>query len=237
MVDIGVMFEPDQIRSKFAAFDPLRVTSATAAAAGLAPPDLLAKEKKKAHGGLTRVFAGGGITTGAGSFSPEDVGMTAAEMNAPAIPAYVKQNASRLMGEGRAQLEKEYSQLKTPQGRADFIKRLGTALVGSPHDQLHFGLEIGDYVQSKIPAMSKPASVLFPPDDPDRIPKFSLADLHTTKEGDVYGGASGINTELKKMKFLGENEFPMMELPVSIFGPAMASKAGRGIKAMASKAK
>jgi hypothetical protein len=190
-----------------------------------------------AHGGLTRAFAGGGITTGAGSFSPEDVGMTAAEMNAPAIPAYVKQNASRLMDEGRAQLEKEYSQLKTPQGRADFIKRLGTALVGSPHDMLHMGLELGDYVQSKIPAMSKPESVLLPSDTKDRVPKFSLADLHTTKEGDVYGGSSGFNTELKKLKFLGENEFPMMELPTMLFGPAVASKAGRGLKALASKAK
>jgi hypothetical protein len=236
MVDIGVMFEPDQIRSKFAAFDPLRVTSATAAAAGLAPPDLLAKEKK-AHGGLARAFAGGGITTGAGSFSPEDVGMTAAEMNAPAIPAYVKQNASKLMDEGRAQLEKEYSQLKTPQGRADFIKRLGTALVGSPHDMLHMGLELGDYVQTKIPGMSKPESVMLPSNTKDRVPKFSLADLHTTKEGDVYGGSSGFNTELKRLKFLGENEFPMMELPTMLFGPAVASKAGRGLKALASKAK
>lgn len=190
-----------------------------------------------AHGGLTRAFAGGGISTSAGSFSPEDVGITAAEMNAPAIPAYVKQNASRLMGLGRAQLEKEYSQIKTPEGRADFIKRLGTALVGSPHDMLHMGLELGDYVQTKIPGMSKPSSVMLPSDTKDRVPKVSLADLHTTDEGDVYGGSSGLNTELKKLKFLGENEFPMMELPAMLFGPAVASKAGRGIKALASKAK
>jgi len=181
--------------------------------------------------------AGGGLTTSAGSFSPEEVGMTAAEMNAPAIPAYVKQNASKLMDEGRAQLEKEYSQLKTPQGRADFIKRLGTSLVGSPHDMLHWGLEIGDYLQTKIPGMSKPSSVMLPSDTKDRVPKVSLADLHTTKEGDVYGGASGFNTELKKMKFLGDNEYPLMELPVSIFGPSVAIKAGRGLKSMASKAK
>jgi hypothetical protein len=190
-----------------------------------------------AHGGLTRAYAGGGISTSAGSFSPEDLGMTSAEMNAPAIPAYVKQNASRLMDEGRAQLEKEYSQIKTPEGRADFIKRLGTSLIGSPHDMLHMGLELGDYVQSKIPGMNKPSSVMLPPDTKDRVPKFSLADLHTTDEGDVYGGSSGFNTELKKLKFLGENEFPMMELPTMLFGPAVASKAGRGLKALASKAK
>jgi hypothetical protein len=111
---------------------------------------------------------------------------------------------------------------------------------------LHMGLELGDYVQTKIPGMSKPESVMQAPDGKgsvvrlpsnDRVPKFSLADLHTTEDGDVYGGSSGFNTELKKLKFLGENEFPLMELPTMLFGPSVASKAGRGIKAMASKAK
>jgi hypothetical protein len=59
MVDVGVVFDPDQIRSRFAAFDPMRKTAATAAAAGLAAPDLLAEEKKKANGGLAHFAAGG----------------------------------------------------------------------------------------------------------------------------------------------------------------------------------
>jgi hypothetical protein len=41
------MFNPDQIRSRFAAFDPFRRNAAIAAAMGVAAPDLLAKEKKK----------------------------------------------------------------------------------------------------------------------------------------------------------------------------------------------
>ena len=45
LIDVGVVFDPDQIRSRFAAFDPLRKTAATAAAAGLAAPDLLAGER------------------------------------------------------------------------------------------------------------------------------------------------------------------------------------------------
>ena len=48
MVDVGVMFSPDQIRSRFAAFDPLRKTAATAAAAGLLSPDLLAAQEDQA---------------------------------------------------------------------------------------------------------------------------------------------------------------------------------------------
>ena len=46
LIDVGVVFDPDQIRSRFAAFDPLRKTAATAAAAGLAAPDLLAGERQ-----------------------------------------------------------------------------------------------------------------------------------------------------------------------------------------------
>ena len=45
LVDVGVVFSPDQIRSRFAAFDPLRKTAATATAAGLAAPDLLAAQQ------------------------------------------------------------------------------------------------------------------------------------------------------------------------------------------------
>lgn len=44
--NVVIPFEPDQIRSKFAAFDPWRRNAAIAAAMGVAAPDLLAKEKK-----------------------------------------------------------------------------------------------------------------------------------------------------------------------------------------------
>lgn len=41
------IIDPAQIRSRFAAFDPFRRNAATAAAMGVAAPDLLAKEKNK----------------------------------------------------------------------------------------------------------------------------------------------------------------------------------------------
>jgi len=47
-VDVGeerLVFNPEDVRSRFAAFDPFRRDAATAAAFGLAAPDLLAKEK------------------------------------------------------------------------------------------------------------------------------------------------------------------------------------------------
>lgn len=45
--DVYVAFSPDQLRSRFAAFDPFRKTAATAAAMGVAAPDLLAQELRK----------------------------------------------------------------------------------------------------------------------------------------------------------------------------------------------
>jgi hypothetical protein len=43
--NITAVFNPDQIRSRFAAFDPFRKTAATAATMGVAAPDLLAQEQ------------------------------------------------------------------------------------------------------------------------------------------------------------------------------------------------
>ena len=47
LIDVGVMFSPDQIRSRFAAFDPFRRDAAIAAAMGVAAPNLLAAEPEK----------------------------------------------------------------------------------------------------------------------------------------------------------------------------------------------
>jgi len=69
---VVIPFRPDQVRSKFAAFDPWRKDAATAAALGLAAPDLLAAEPEEyARGGLVgladkylprmmSIFSGGG---------------------------------------------------------------------------------------------------------------------------------------------------------------------------------
>jgi len=44
---VVIPFTPEQVRSRFAAFDPFRKTAATAAAMGVAAPDLLAEEASK----------------------------------------------------------------------------------------------------------------------------------------------------------------------------------------------
>jgi len=47
LIDVGAVFSPDQIRSRFAAFDPFRKDVATATAMGVALPDLLAAENNQ----------------------------------------------------------------------------------------------------------------------------------------------------------------------------------------------
>lgn len=56
LVDVGVVFSPDQIRSKFAAFDPFRKDVATATAMGVALPDLLAAEKEDKQKKLSKAL-------------------------------------------------------------------------------------------------------------------------------------------------------------------------------------
>jgi hypothetical protein len=64
-----ISLNPDNVRSRFAAFDPFRKDVATAAALGVLAPDLLAKEKekdkkketKKATGGAIQMAAGGAV--------------------------------------------------------------------------------------------------------------------------------------------------------------------------------
>ena len=95
---VVIPFNPDQIRSRFAAFDPLRKTAATAAAAGLAAPDLLAEEAPKsevhfsdnpdvmqlelAGGGAIRMQAGGlakAAKAAAKAIKPAEAPMKASE--------------------------------------------------------------------------------------------------------------------------------------------------------------
>jgi hypothetical protein len=89
--DEGTIYIPkssDQIRSRFAAFDPWRKSAATAAAMGVAAPDLLAgqeAEVKKAGGGQVRGYAAGGMVSApdfADDFDPARIGSIVAELHA-----------------------------------------------------------------------------------------------------------------------------------------------------------
>jgi hypothetical protein len=82
---------PENIRSRFAAFDPFRKTAATAALYGVAVPDLLASEEEpRARIGLRpdargEGFAAGGMVSApdfADDFDPARIGSIVAELHA-----------------------------------------------------------------------------------------------------------------------------------------------------------
>ena len=87
-----VTFNPESIRSRFAAFDPFRRTAATAALYGVAAPDLLAAEKEpqpqicQRPGARGKGYAEGGMVTGANfptdDFDPARIDAIVGELHA-----------------------------------------------------------------------------------------------------------------------------------------------------------
>lgn len=170
----------------------------------------------------------GGITTSGGTFTPEDLGVTSAELNAPLVSKdrmrQIRANAAELWDEGKGQLEKEYRQLSRPGGKKDFAIRVGSQILGGVPDLINLGLEGVDLVQSAIPGLGKPASVLDTAGTGDRIPKFRLA------SDEPWLGSQLFMRKFKEAELLGKNEFPLTELAAGFASPAIAAGAIKGGK-------
>jgi hypothetical protein len=159
----------------------------------------------------------GGITTSAGSFSPEELGVNASDIGmSDKRWKKIKSNAAELYGEGKEQLEKEYRQLGNKGGKKDFAIRVGSQFLGGGSDLINLGLEGLDLAQSFIPAISKPESVLDTAGTGDRVPKFKLA-----SEKPFLGSQHFID-KFKEAKLLGDNEFPVSEIVAGFAAPAAA---------------
>ena len=188
--------------------------------------NVVAPAVKKAEGGgafkKLQFMDKGGITTSAGSFSPEELGVTANDLrliddktlqriknNAPATYDWIKQN-----------IKDEASQLKTPRGVKDFALRVGASYAGGIPDLLNLGAMGVDLVQSAIPSISKPESVLDVADSKDRIPKFKLA-----SDKPWFGSQQYIDA-MHKAGALGESEFPIAEGVATVLMPAGLIKKG-----------
>jgi hypothetical protein len=167
----------------------------------------------------------GGITTSGGTFSAEDLGITSDQLNAPLISAKrlrdIKRNAAELAEEGKGQLEKEYKQLSNKGGKKDAAIRLGSTILGSGVDSINFGLELVDDLQSVIPALSRPESVLDDAGTSYRVPKFKLS-----TDEPFYGSAHFLR-KFKEAELLGDNEFPIAEFVASLFAPTATLNAVR----------
>ena len=159
----------------------------------------------------------GGITTSAGSFSPEELGVNASDIGmSDKRWNTIKRNAADLYGEGKEQLEKEYRQLGSKGGKKDFAIRVGSQFLGGVPDLINLGLEGIDLAQSYIPAISKPESVLDTAGTGDRVPKFKLASERP------FLGSQHFIDKFKEAKLLGDNEFPVSEIVAGFAAPAAA---------------
>jgi len=204
-----ISLDPDNVRSRFAAFDPWRKTAAIAATMGVAAPDLLAKdkkEKKKAEGGgvfkKLQFMDKGGLTTSGGTFSPEELGVSADEIglskeqwetakrNAPIVARKVGKMA-------KDELLDEYNQFKSLRGMKDFALRTGASYLGGIPDLVNLGLMIPDAVAGTNLASEKP-----------------------------WFGSEQYIEKMKQAGMLGENEFPLAEIAAGILAPAGMIKKG-----------
>jgi hypothetical protein len=158
----------------------------------------------------------GGITTTAGTFSPEELGVSPSDLDASKYAKRIARNAADLSVEGKEQLEKEYRQLANKGAKKDALIRIGSQILGSGVDFANFGLEGLDLLQSAIPALSKPESVLDTAGTGDRVPKFKLA------TDEPFLGSNHFIRKFKEAKLLGENEFPLTEIVANLFAPAAA---------------
>lgn len=162
-------------------------------------------------------MGGGGITTTAGTFSPEELGVEASDLGiSDKRMNQIKRNAADLWGEGKEQLEKEYKQLGRKGGKKDFALRVGSQFLGGGSDLVNLGLEGIDLIQGAIPALSKPESVMDVAGTGDRVPKFRLA------SDKPWLGSQQFIDKFKEAKLLGENEFPLTELVAGFAAPAAA---------------
>jgi hypothetical protein len=197
-----ISMNPDNVRSRFAAFDPFRKSAATAAAMGVAAPDLLAKEakekeKKKAEGGSVfktiqwqepQHFDGGGMAVDLSEGSPlfTKKEWETIKHNAPAVYEWAKQN-----------VKDEANQLKSVKGAKDFGLRVGAQYVGAIPDLVNLGLMIPDALfQTKL-SSEKP-----------------------------WFGSEQIIDAMHNAGVLGENEFPIAETLAGIAAPAGLIKKG-----------
>jgi len=189
-----VAFEPEQIKSAIGNRGTYNVND---------------KDITKAEGGPAfkklQFMDKGGITTTGGSFSPEELGVSADEIGLSRDQLEtVKKNAPAVFKKAgkmaKDQLTEEYNQLKTAGGMKDFALRTGASYLGGIPDLINLGLMIPDAVVGTNLSSDKP----------------------------WFGSAQYLEM-MKDAGMLGENEFPLAEVVAGLLSPASLIKKGRQI--------
>jgi len=125
----------------------------------------------------------------------------------------------------RDQASKEGAVLSTPEGRRDIAMRVAATLPG-----LGMGgdlVDLVDWVQSLIPGLNKPASVLDTKGEGDKVAKYPLRSVINPPSSEQF------REKFKEIGILGENQAPVTEFIGNILAPGAilsAPKAARGVE-------
>ena len=141
----------------------------------------------------------GGITTSAGSFSPEELGVSASDLRVMDEKTWnnIKRNAPEVYEWAKQNVKDEASQLKSARGVKDFALRTGAQYLGGIPDLVNLGLMGVD----------------------------ALADTNLSSEKPWFGSEQYIDA-LKRSGAVGENEFPIAETIAGVLAPASLIKKG-----------
>lgn len=125
----------------------------------------------------------------------------------------------------RDQASKEGAVLSTPEGRRDIALKVASHMPG-----LGMGgdlVALADWVQSLIPGLNKPASVLDTKGEGDKVAKYPLRNVISAPTGEEF------QDKFREMGIQGNNEAPVTEFIGSLFTPAAVAKipkAARGVE-------
>jgi len=124
----------------------------------------------------------------------------------------VAEKAKEEIDAAAKELKKEAKTYGKKGAAMDILNRgLVTDYLGSAVELPNAALQFADYLQTKVPGLSEPASVMEP--EGERVPKFSLS----TEE--PYGGKNAWNKLLKQVGVTSDVERPIAETVTSLMSP------------------
>lgn len=143
---------------------------------------------------------------------------------APSVAASdtAQSNMGRITARVKEQLAREGQVLSTPEGRKDVALRIASTLPG-----LGLGgdlIDLADWVQSLIPGLNKPASVLDTEGKGDKVAKYPLRSVISPPSSEQF------REKFKEIGVLGENEAPVTEFAGMLAAPGAIAKAPRAIE-------
>jgi hypothetical protein len=134
--------------------------------------------------------------------------------------------------------KKEQEGFATEEARRDRLIKTVTPVLGAGADLGNFAANIphyltegvsaaGNYAMSKVPSMSKPASVLDTEGKGDRVSKYPLQSL---PEFDPFYGSAAMQRDAQNAGLMGDSESPIYDTAMAFLSPYAAVKAPKIIK-------